>query len=573
MPPDKKKKRKITSSPKQIVPQKKPITKEPVNQLRYSLIITGIFFVLALFGLWNHEMWRDEHQAWLVARDAHSFSQLFENMRYKGNPALWHIFLYFITSFTHNPVYMQAFHLLIACGFIFVFNRHAPIGILYKILFSFGYFPLYEYAVISRSYGLGLLLVFIVCALYKNRLSNYILIGIILGFLANVAIFPLIISLGIAGILLFDYFFYQKKDRKLMLKLFVGLTIFLIGVLLSFYQIWPDKNNSFPAPFATKIFDFPSWSLVASKLFTTYLYIPDIQENFWNTNIYFSDPMTFGGLSFGEWLNENPSYLWEWIYIPCLLFISGVIVFIRKPLILLLYTGITAGLLAVYYYTGLLHLRYCGHLLIALIICYWLAEYYPEKKYDNIILRNFSRLGKKISKPFLAVIFLFNVIGAAVAYSMDSQYKFSTSKDAADYIRKNKLDTLTIAGITDFTISPIASYLDKKIFYPQVNDFGSFTIWSKKRIDQLSFQQLIHSVDSLMRNKTKLLLVKDSAPQITLDGKNFADLEHGMIAKDLQIDLLTRFEPGTVSDEKYYIYQVQKVDSSKVDYQKYPLIN
>src|SRR6266498_1334888 len=213
MPPAKKKKRKITSSPKQIVSPQKPLIKEPVNQLRYALIITGFFFLLALFGLWNHEMWRDEHQAWLVARDAHSFSQLFENMRYEGNPALWHIFLYFITCFTHNPVYMQAFHLLVACGFIFVFNRYAPIGLFYKILFSFGYFPLYEYAVISRSYGLGLLLVFIACALYKNRVSNYILIGVILGLLANVAIFPLIISLGIAAILLFDYFFYQKKDK------------------------------------------------------------------------------------------------------------------------------------------------------------------------------------------------------------------------------------------------------------------------------------------------------------------------------------------------------------------------
>jgi hypothetical protein len=207
MPPAKKKKRKIVSSPKQVVPPKKPIIKEPANPLRYSLIVTGIFFAVAVFGLVNHEMWRDEHQAWLVARDAHSLSQLFENMRYEGNPALWHIFLYFITCFTHNPVYMQVFHLLVACGFIFVFNRYAPIGILYKTLFSFGYFPLYEYAVISRSYGLGLLLVFIVCALYKNRLSNYILIGIILSLLANVAIFPLIISLGIAAILLFDNLF------------------------------------------------------------------------------------------------------------------------------------------------------------------------------------------------------------------------------------------------------------------------------------------------------------------------------------------------------------------------------
>jgi len=576
----KKKKGKIPPSPKktvapkkQVVAPGKPLIKEPVNQLRYSIIITGIFFVVALFGMLNHEMWRDEHQAWLVARDAHSLPQLLQNMRFEGNPALWHLCLYFITSFTHNPVYMQAFHLLIACGFIFVFNRHAPIGVLYKILFSFGYFPLYEYAVISRSYGLGVLLVFIVCALYKNRLSNYILIGVLLALLANVAIFPLIIALGIAAILVFDYFFYQQKDNKLLGKLVIGLVILLAGVIFSLYQIWPDKNNSFPAPFATKIFDFPRWSLIGSKLFTTYFYIPDIQQSFWNTNIYFTDPMTFGGLSFSDWLNENPAYLWTWIYLPILIFISGILVFMRKPLMLLLYTGVTAGLLCVFFYTGLLHLRYCGHLLIALVICYWLSAYYGEMEYDNIILRNLSRLGKKMSKPFLAVVLIINMIGALAAYSLDSKYKFSASKEATDYIRTNKLDTLMIAGITDFTTSPIASYLDRKIYYPQMHQFGSFTVWNNQRINQLSFQQLIHVVDSIMRTRTKLLLVKDSAPQITFDGKNFVDLEHGMIARDVQVDLLKKFDSGVVGDEKYFIYEVQRVDSTKVDPLKYPLIN
>ena len=90
-------------------------------------------------------------------------------MRYEGNPALWHLFLFLITCFTHDPVYMQALHLLIACGFIFVINRYSEIERPYKIMASFGYFTLFEYSVISRSYGLALLLIFIVCALYKNR--------------------------------------------------------------------------------------------------------------------------------------------------------------------------------------------------------------------------------------------------------------------------------------------------------------------------------------------------------------------------------------------------------------------
>ncbi len=569
----KKKKRVGPSSLKksEIIPE--PLIEESSKQLRYSLIVTGVFLCFAAFGLWHHEMWRDEHQAWLVARDAHSLSQLFQNIRYEGNPGLWHSLLYLITCFSNNPVYMQVLHLMIACGFIYVFNRYAQVSNFYKILFSFGYFPLYEYAVISRSYGLGVLLLFLVCALYKNRKSHYILLGIFLALIANVTIFPMVIAAGIAGLLILDYLLYQEKNKKNTVELTTGILIFISGVVFMLWQIWPDKNNSFPVAYASSFFDSARWSVIASKLFTTYFYIPKFQVNFWNTSLYLNDPASGAGITFSEWLAANATHAWAWLYLPCLVFISGVIIFLRKPLILLLYVIATVVLLFIYYYTGLVHLRYCGHLLIGLVICYWLGGYYRDKKYQGAILQFFANLGDKISKPFLAGVFIFNIIGALVAFTMDYQYKFSTSKDAADYIRKNNLDTLTIAGITDFTASPLASYLDTKIYYPQMDAFGSFTVWSKQRSTQMTFQQLLSKIENFMRQgHSSILLVKDTAPQISKDGKTFFPLQHGSIAKDIQIDFLTSFDAGIVSDEKYFIYKVQKGDSTNVDFNTYPLL-
>src|SRR5687767_4774762 len=76
--------------------------KIPVTPLRFALMVTAGFFVIALLGLLNHEMWRDEHQTWLVARDANSLPQLLDNMNYEGNPALWHFFLFLITRVTRS---------------------------------------------------------------------------------------------------------------------------------------------------------------------------------------------------------------------------------------------------------------------------------------------------------------------------------------------------------------------------------------------------------------------------------------------------------------------------------------
>jgi hypothetical protein len=232
---------------------------------------------------------------------------------------------------------------------------------------------------------------------------------------------------------------------------------------------------------------------------------------------------------------------------------------------LLLYLGMTIGLFSVFYYTALMHSRYCGYLLIALVVCYWLNEYYPEKKYYGSL----PSLGKRISRPFFTIILSFSVIGAVVAYTMEIQYKFSASKEVANYVKENKLDSLPVVGITDFRISPLATYLDKKIFYPQMNDFGSFIIWSKRRKDQMNFQESVAALGAFIdKGNQRVLWIKDNAPQVS-DGTRQMDMEKATLRNDLQVDLLKKFSPGIVGDEKYFIYLVQKVDPAKVDFSKY----
>src|ERR1017187_634433 len=367
------------------------LPKKPVNPVTYSLVITSVFFIVALFGMFHHAMWRDEHQAWLIARASHSIPQLFYNMRYEGHPPIWHILLYFITCFTHDPTYMQALHLLIAGLFIFVFNRYSTIEIPYKILFSFGYFTLFEYTVISRIYGLTVLIIFIVCALYKNRYSNYILLGIMLALLADVSIYGVIISIGISGVLLLDYLISNKKNNNDLKKLIAALFLVIISVAFSLYMIIPDKDNTFLLTYPKGFFEFERWTNAFSKLFTSYFYIPKTDGmDFWNTNIYYSMNYKLE-TPLWDWFHSHQLYLWTLIILPAITFTLSIIIFIRKPLILLLYAGVTTGIISMLYYTNLLWARYTGFLLIILIVCYWLMNYYPDKTYVNIVLKSRSQ--------------------------------------------------------------------------------------------------------------------------------------------------------------------------------------
>ena len=146
---------------KQVKKQKRP-SSVSIDPGIFAAVLSVIFFALALFGILNHEMWRDEFQAWLVARDADSLYGLYQNMMYEGNPMLWHILLFTINIFTENFFFMQLLHILISTAFIYIFLRYSTFPQAAKALFVFGYFIIFEYTLISRGYGLGILLAFIV---------------------------------------------------------------------------------------------------------------------------------------------------------------------------------------------------------------------------------------------------------------------------------------------------------------------------------------------------------------------------------------------------------------------------
>ena len=103
------------------------------NELTFdNLIIVG-FVGLGFVGIVNHEMWRDELQAWLIARDSSSIPELIRNLKTEGHPGLWHLCLYFLKHLTRDPVIMQLFHLLIATGAVVLFVKFSPFKKFHKL--------------------------------------------------------------------------------------------------------------------------------------------------------------------------------------------------------------------------------------------------------------------------------------------------------------------------------------------------------------------------------------------------------------------------------------------------------
>jgi hypothetical protein len=161
--------------------------------------VYGLALLIAL-QLWlvvDHVPWRDELQAYLLVRDSHGLAGLFANLHYEGHPGLWYLCLDMAEAVVRAPWALKAVQIAIALGTTAIVWRRGPFPAWLKLLILAGYYPLFEYGVIARSYGLGALLAFAWLALRRGVWG-----WVILALMANVAVHFALLSaaLVVAGL-------------------------------------------------------------------------------------------------------------------------------------------------------------------------------------------------------------------------------------------------------------------------------------------------------------------------------------------------------------------------------------
>lgn len=142
---------------------------ETIPSLAICSLIWITFVALSLYIAPYHEIWADEVQAFLIARDA-SVSEIILNIPHQeGQPSLWHLLLkglIFLFGDNLNITYISIFIMSLTVA-IFLFCYNVPI--VYKILIPFGHYFLYQYNIISRNYCLAYLALVLLGCLYPLR--------------------------------------------------------------------------------------------------------------------------------------------------------------------------------------------------------------------------------------------------------------------------------------------------------------------------------------------------------------------------------------------------------------------
>lgn len=236
-----------------------------------QIIFLIVWIVISLLSVIFHEPWRDELQAWLVARDL-SLPEVFSWMKYEGHFILWYLVIKPLCTLNLSPDslnYLTWFFTLIAVVLILFkspFSRVTKIAIIFSAPIIF-WFP-----VVSRCYALLLPLLFGIACIYPSRKSRPVLYGILIALLANVHVIYEGIVLVLFLMLFLDVKDYKNK-RELRPAVISGGLI-LLGVVFAFSTVFlcMFKSDSYTSQAVTATFlwdhllSFASQSMLMNHL-------------------------------------------------------------------------------------------------------------------------------------------------------------------------------------------------------------------------------------------------------------------------------------------------------------------
>jgi hypothetical protein len=501
-----------------------------------SLAVLAAFVGLGLVGVLHHEPWRDEIEIWLIARDSASLGALLRNMGTEGHPVLWYFVNFALTLVTHDPLAMQLTNLAIGAAAALVFFRTAPFGLVTRLLFVFGYYALFEFTVIARSYALELLLLFSYCAHAARRGGRIDLPGAaLLALLANTNLFGTIAVVALVAAETLDVIAAPAEGRGARLRARLpalglaarlpalglaagGAALGFAHVLAQSLAIGPDHGGGYRATYDL------GWLLAgfAAPAFGA-LPLPDLaSEHAWNSNLMRSLPAPWHPIvpalaslvlvaAAAAALRHRPRW--------CATFLLGI-----APLV-----GLT---LFVWYGSQ----RHHGQPFLWFIACAWLAGGL-----------------RRPAEPVVVGLLALQLLAGGALLAQDLARPFSSARAAGRWLEQPENADAVLVGSRDFAVEPIAAWTRRPFYYPDQRRFGTFMHWGPARVEVGQGRIESDCVDLVRREGRRVLLVLNSPPGALALGAE-RELRPG-----IRVRYVARFTGAIVADENYHVLAIEPV--------------
>jgi hypothetical protein len=406
--------------------------------------------VLTVPRLLRHELWRDEAWQWLVIIESRSVGDLFAGLAKGGGIGyLFPTLGYLAAQVSVSPRAYQLVHLVVASGAVLAFARWAPFARRERLLFLLGYLPFYEYAVISRSYSTGALLLWLTCAAVGRRWPA-LAVGAAAAWLVQTTVYSFIVGTAIVCGWLLDRWLHRRGTTPAPWRdTAVVIALVLAGAVAALVQFRPAPGTS--------VLPWRFWwdSTHARKTLATawraFVPLPEFHLNFWNTNVLDAWPevQAVGALAV---LGLAAAFLWT------------------RAMALTVFVIGAAGLLAFGYLQLVAQMRQQGQLWLLFMAALWLAG-------GQAVLGDRRSWRRRV----LLVLLIVHVAAAAFASWMDLRHVFSNGAATAALIRRTGLDRHPLLGHREPPAASVALFLGQPLYSPSRKIFVTHPDWGPRQ--------------------------------------------------------------------------------------------
>ena len=444
---------------------------------RIALILTFLYGGGIVYLSSIHVVWRDEVRALSIAMDNPSIMQLFKNLHNEGHPFLWYVFLWLGFQVTHSVAILKCMSILAASGAAYLVFSRAPFTLLQKVLLVLGFFPIYQYSVVCRGYGLSMALFFLFCCLYTERFKKIILVSVILFLLANSEAHALIIVsaifLSLVAEMIFkrNEIFRQKRSGILVIS---GFVIIVAGILLSVLQIYPDETS-----IVTSVHHLQLSALAKAIL----------------------PAIIFAGASFQK--------VWTIPFMPAFVFVWFFYLFLLRNVFLLSVCLLSfAGMSLMGHFVYPLMIYHSGFFLILMLGAFWMEHDEGEQVEADPVHSGWAIFLKYYKNVLLYMLLISQVALGFYALVEEFRLPASSSKSFGKFLREHQeLKEAIVISEPDFIIESVPYYAGNQIYIPREARFGKTVKFTTENKREFSLEELLNTARDLKREYQRPVII------------------------------------------------------------------
>lgn len=494
---------------------------------RENIILTILLAGYLVFNgilLAGHELWRDEANVWLIARDL-SPIRLFREIRYQGHPCLWYLFVmpFAKLGFPFKTICALSFIVMAFGAGIFTFR--APFHPITKFVCLLSPIFSYYYSVVARNYCLMALLLILLAHYYPKRNEKPWFYGLLLGLLVQADT----IALATAGLIslmwLYEGISQSVRNRQAapLFNKVKGLWIPLVSLFLWMVEF----RNISDSP------EYQFRQLTASEL------VREIR----NFSYHILSRMTGQGQFFDTFL--------------IVLFLTvGILISIKLknlwPMIVMTGTFLFQAVFSILVYQ--LHIWHYIAIAFTLIWFFWLGDSKEEGE-ETVPKRTrcfnvFCRILSEVVLILLSVtMFLrWNFPEESSSLSNALFGVYSDGVNVAAYIRENVEPEKVIFSTDVSECSTVQAYLGKEysFYYAGSGKKVTYADYAEEQKQVISYDELIIWAKANFPEKEDFYILESPSNCI----KNIPDEEKA------EFQICYRTEGETARGENYTLYRV-----------------